>query len=70
MIEQTITLSGMTCGACIKLVTNMLSRMEGVSQVLSVEQGMAKVLVNTKCTKDAFIKALAGSPYTVESVTL
>ena len=68
MNEQTIALSGMTCNACVKLVTKMLFRMEGVTNVLLVVQGTAKVSVSTNCTKEAYAKALAGTPYTVISV--
>lgn len=69
MNEQTITLSGMTCGACIKLVTKLLSRMEGVKSVLTVSSGIAKVSVDTKYTKESFAQVFAGTPYTVESVS-
>ncbi|MEK7543950.1 MAG: heavy-metal-associated domain-containing protein [Patescibacteria group bacterium] len=69
MNEQTITLSGMTCGACIKLVTKILSRTEEVKNVLTVDQGIAKVSVNIKYTKESFAKVFAGTPYTVESVS-
>lgn len=70
MNEQTIKISGITCGACIKLITKMLSRMEGVKNVISVDQqGIAKVSVATRCTKEAYAQALAGTPYIVESVS-
>lgn len=70
MNEQTITISGVTCGACVKLITRILSRMEGISNVVSVDQqGIAKVLVATKFTKEAYMQALAGTPYIVESIS-
>ena len=70
MNEQTITISGVTCGACIKLITRILSRMKGVKNVVSVNnEGIVKVLVAAKCTKEAYMQALAGTPYRVESIS-
>ena len=70
MNEQTVRISGMTCGACVTLITRMLSRMEGVNSVISVDpQGVARVSVDAKFTKDAYAKALSGTFYTVESVS-
>jgi hypothetical protein len=44
--------------------------MEGISNVVSVDQqGIAKVLVATKFTKEAYMQALAGTPYIVESIS-
>ncbi len=70
MNEQTIIISGMTCGACINLVTKILSRMKGIRSVLSVEKGLAKVSVDTHYSKEAFAHVFTGTPYTVESITL
>ncbi|OGG04867.1 hypothetical protein A2Z33_06210 [Candidatus Gottesmanbacteria bacterium RBG_16_52_11] len=70
MNEQTIKISGITCGACVKLITRMLSHMEGVYNVLSVDpQGVARVSVAAKFTKEAYTEALSGTFYTVESVS-
>ncbi|OGG08667.1 hypothetical protein A2154_04825 [Candidatus Gottesmanbacteria bacterium RBG_16_43_7] len=70
MNEQTIKISGITCNACIKLITKMLSRMEGINNVLSVDaQGNAKMSVASIFTKEAYAQALAGTPYTVENVS-
>lgn len=67
---QTIKISGITCGACVKLITRKLNRMEGVNEVISVsDTGEAKVAVDVRFTKDAYIQALAGTPYEIVSVT-
>jgi len=70
MNEQTITISGMTCGACVTLVTKILSQMKGIRSVLSVEKGIARVLVETNYSKESFAQVFTGTPYTVESITL
>lgn len=70
MNEQTITISGMTCGACVKLVTKILSQMKGVCSILSVEKGIARVSVKTQFTKESFAHVFTGTPYRIESVSL
>lgn len=66
---QTIRISGISCDACIQLITRLFSRMKGVNSVLSVNKnGMAQVSVESKLTKKDFADALADTAYSVDSV--
>lgn len=66
---QTLQISGITCDACIRLITKRLSRISGVIQVQSVDKsGQANVLVNSKLPKDAYAKALDGTGYSIIEV--
>ena len=69
MNKQTLTISGITCHACVKLITNILSKINGVTNVLSVDHsGQANVSVTTPLSKETYLQAFAGTPYRVESV--
>jgi copper chaperone CopZ len=67
---QTITISGMTCDACVKLITKFFSRIPGVTRVIRVEKtGIAEVAVNEVLPVQAFTKALPGTQYSIVSIT-
>lgn len=65
-MTQTIKIDGITCDACIKLITKRFSRIPGVTEVLSVEKnGIATVDVEKPLPSDDYIKALDGTAYGV-----
>ncbi|KKS89064.1 MAG: hypothetical protein UV63_C0025G0002 [Microgenomates group bacterium GW2011_GWC1_43_11] len=66
---QTVRISGITCGACVRLITRKLSQMEEVDAVVSVDlNGLVHAAVNKTCTEEDFEQALTGTLYTVESI--
>lgn len=61
---QTIHISGITCDACIKLITRKLSRVIGVNEVVTVtSEGIATINVQDVLPQQAFEEALSGTPY-------
>ena len=68
-LTQTITIDGITCDACIKLITKRFSKIPGVSMVVSVEKsGVATVCVDKKLEEYVYSKALADTAYAVIEV--
>ena len=69
-ITQTISIDGITCDACIKLITKKFSRIPGVLMVVSVEKnGEATVHVSEKLSESVYSEALANTAYAVTSVS-
>ncbi|MGA7951471.1 MAG: heavy-metal-associated domain-containing protein [Thiobacillaceae bacterium] len=47
MREQVLTISGMTCGGCVKSVTQVLKALPGVQQVeVTLVPGQAKLVID------------------------
>lgn len=68
-LTQTIVIDGITCDACIKLITKRFSRIAGVTSVVSVEKnGMATVCVDNKLPEKVYSQALADTAYAVIEV--
>lgn len=66
---QTIQIEGMTCDACVKLITKKFSKIPGVTQVISVDKrGVAEVSVETDISKEVYENALAGTLYFVTDI--
>ena len=66
---QQLQISGITCDACIKLITRRFSKIEGVSQVVAVDKnGMVEVQVESLLPSSAYEKVLSETPYTVVRV--
>ena len=66
---QKLQISGITCDACIKLITRRFAKIEGVSQVVAVDKsGMAQVCVESLLPDTVYAQALSGTPYTVVRV--
>ena len=64
---ETIVLkvSGMSCGGCVKSVTNVLQDLPGVSKAeVSLEKGEAKVdFESGKVTREAMAQAIADAGF-------
>jgi len=64
---ETIVLkvSGMSCGGCVKSVTNVLQGLPGVSKAeVSLEKGEAKVdFESGKVTREAMAQAIADAGF-------
>ncbi len=63
---QTLVIDGITCDACIKLITKRFSRIAGVTNVVSVEKnGIATVTVEEKLPESVYAEALANTAYAI-----
>lgn len=61
-----LSLTGMTCSACARLVTRRLTPIEGVSEVkVDVKNGSVVITSTRPVGKDEIVKALAGTEYQV-----
>lgn len=69
-VVQTISIDGITCDACIKLITKKFSKILGVLMVVSVEKtGEATVHVSKKLPESVYSQALADTAYAVTGVS-
>ncbi|PIY69150.1 heavy metal transporter [Candidatus Roizmanbacteria bacterium CG_4_10_14_0_8_um_filter_39_9] len=59
-------LSGLTCGACEKVITKRLQVIEGVEKVqVSAQNGETSIIASRAISKDEVTEALQGTHYTV-----
>jgi len=67
MTSETLEISGMHCGGCVRTVTNVLKRVAGVQSVdISLPENSAKVEYNeTETTVDEIRKILRSSGYDI-----
>lgn len=69
-ITQTVFIDGITCDACIKLITKKFLRIPGVAMVVSVEKnGKATVHVTERLSESVYSQALADTAYAVTAVS-
>lgn len=63
---QTIIIDGITCDACIKLITKRFLKIAGVANVVSVEKnGIATVCVEKILPVNVYSQALADTAYAI-----
>ena len=68
-MEKIIRIEGMSCGHCVKAVTNELSAVSGVSDVVvSLENKCAKLNTTDRVTILAFDLAMVEAGYEVISI--
>ena len=66
---QTIVIDGITCEACVKLISKRFSKIAGVTSVVSVEKnGVATVCVDKKLPESMYAQALADTAYAIIEV--
>lgn len=65
MNKQSITLSGLTCDACVKLVTSRFMKITGIKATRVMLDGTAHVEASRQIDKEEFMKVLEGLPYKV-----
>ncbi|MBI4973590.1 heavy-metal-associated domain-containing protein [Candidatus Roizmanbacteria bacterium] len=70
MIQTTrLQLSGMTCGACEKVITKRLKTIEGVQDVsVSAQSGQTSISATRSITNDEVTKALQNTHYKIVSI--
>jgi copper chaperone CopZ len=62
---QTIKLTGLTCGACQKLITKRIMKIEGVNQVRVELNGKTEIEAERNIEKSEIQKVLEGTQYKV-----
>ena len=62
MTSLELTLPAMTCGHCVKTVTNTVQRLDPQAKV-STDLATHQVRVDTSAARDAVLKALADEGY-------
>lgn len=65
MNKQFVHISGITCDACIKLVTRRFMKLPGVLSARVMLDGTAFVEAGREIGKEEFIQSLEGLPYNV-----
>ena len=67
MREEILPITGMSCGGCVKSVSNVLSALPGVERVeVSLEAARAHVLYDdTRLNRAALVQAVIGAGFGV-----
>lgn len=67
MVQTTkLQLSGLTCGACEKVISKRIQKIEGVQEVhVSSQNGATSITASRPISKDEVIIALEGTHYKV-----
>ena len=68
MNKQTITLTGLTCDACVKIIIRKFMKIMGVKVTRVMLDGTAHVEASRVIDKDEYVHSLEGLPYKVLSV--
>ncbi len=65
MESMVLKVKGMSCGGCVKCVTNVLQALPGVAKAeVSLERGEAKVDFEAgKATREAMVQAVADAGF-------
>ncbi|MGN1411463.1 MAG: heavy metal translocating P-type ATPase [Oscillospiraceae bacterium] len=67
-IEKVIHIDGMMCNHCVSTVTKVLNAIDGVSAIVSLENGCAYVTMSNDIPNDTFIKAITNEDFEVTSI--
>lgn len=67
-MTQTITLKGLTCDACVKLIIKKFMRIPGVTTTRVTLDGLAHVETNRAIDTNEYKHVLTGLPYEVVTV--
>lgn len=63
-IQQTVTIQGMTCGSCERIIAKRIRAIEGVKEAtVSKDKGTAVISSTRQIANDEFIQALADTHY-------
>jgi copper chaperone len=65
-MQQEFKVQGMTCGHCVKAVTQAVQLLDSAAAV-SVELESGKVVVNSQVPRERLVEAIRDEGYTVES---
>ncbi|QUH05346.1 heavy-metal-associated domain-containing protein [Saccharopolyspora erythraea] len=68
MSTQTFTVTGMTCGHCVKSVTEELSEIPGVTDVqVALDSGLVSVTSEQELSRDAATAAVGEAGYDISA---
>ncbi|HCS79285.1 TPA: hypothetical protein DIV55_06135 [Patescibacteria group bacterium] len=67
-MTQTITLKGLTCDACVKLIIKKFMKIPGVSSTRVTLEGLAHVEAERSVSESEYKQVLTGLPYEVVTV--
>lgn len=62
---QKIQLTGLTCGACQKLITKRIMKIEGVNQVKVELNGKTEIDAQRNIAQEEIAKVLEGTEYKI-----
>lgn len=62
-MEYSLTITNLTCGACIKVCTMILKKMDGVQSVEIQENGATKIVSNKPLDMERVLGDLKGKGY-------
>jgi copper chaperone len=65
-MQQEFKVQGMTCGHCVKAVTQAVQLLDSAAAV-SVELESGKVVVNSQVPRERLVEAIRDEGYTVET---
>ena len=65
METTTLTISGLTCGACQKLIQKRISRIDGVEDVVVELSGQTSIKASRKITSGEVVEVLKDTKYKV-----
>lgn len=68
-MTQTITLKGLTCDACVKLIIKKFMRIPGVTTTRVTLDGLAHVEADRAVDAKEYKQVLTGLPYEVVTVS-
>ena len=63
MFSQNINLSGLKCGACVKLVKSKVGKIEGIKSVEVNLSGETCIISERLVTRDEIKRALSGTDF-------
>lgn len=64
-MTQKITLAGLTCEACQKLITKRIGRIDGVESVIVQMNGQTEIVAKRNVAKSEITSVLEGTKYTL-----
>ncbi|RRD94582.1 copper chaperone [Clostridiales bacterium COT073_COT-073] len=68
-MTKELKIKGMSCGHCVKHVTNALSEVEGVSELqVNLEKANATMQVTDQVSNEALIEAVTEAGYEVVEI--
>lgn len=62
-MTQKVKLNGLTCGACQKLISKRISKIDGVDSVSVELNGHTDIIAQRAIANNEIIKALEGTQY-------
>lgn len=62
---QTIKISGLTCGACQKLITKRIMKIEGIKDVRVELNGKTEIDAERNISREEIMKVLEGTEYKI-----